>query len=107
MRVMTPGEARDAAERGEAVIIDVRERDEVASAHVPGITHIPMSEVTERVAEVPRDRLVVLMCHSGMRSERVAAYLEAQEGFTETANLEGGIVAWQQAGLPVEGPAVQ
>ncbi len=104
---MTPQEARDAAERGEAVIIDVREQDEVASAHVPGITHIPMSEVTGRMAEVPRDRLIVLMCHSGMRSERVAAYLETQEGFTETANLEGGIVAWQQAGLPVEGPAVQ
>ena len=51
--------------------------------------------------EVPRDRQVVFSCHSGGRSENVCRYLEANEdGFGDVVNLEGGIVAWSQAGLP-------
>ncbi len=106
MQAMTPQQARVAVQGGEAVIIDVREADETSAASVPGVTIIPMSEITGRIAEIPRDRTLILMCHSGARSESVARYLEANEGFEDTANLEGGIVAWHQAGLPVDGPAV-
>jgi rhodanese-related sulfurtransferase len=44
---------------------------------------------------------VVFICHSGARSDSVCRYLEENEGFGDLANLEGGIVAWHQAGLPL------
>ena len=49
---------------------------------------------------MPRDRTVIFSCHSGGRSQNVCEYLEANEGFGQLVNLEGGIVAWAQAGLP-------
>ena len=102
MQVMTPQQAQAAMEAGTAIIIDVREDDEVAQAAIPGAVHIPMGELLDRLDEVPRDRQVVFSCHSGGRSENVCRYLEANEdGFDDVVNLEGGIVAWSQAGLPV------
>lgn len=102
MDVMTPAQASAAVTAGEAVIIDVREAEETAAARIPGATIIPMSELIDRLAEVPRDRSVIFSCHSGARSENVCQYLEANEGFTGLINMEGGIVAWGQAGLPVQ-----
>jgi rhodanese-related sulfurtransferase len=52
-----------------------------------------MDEIPERIGEVPQDRDVVVMCHGGTRSGRVAAYLRSN-GFTRVANLDGGIDAW-------------
>ncbi len=101
MNVMTPQQAKAAVDAGTAVIVDVREDDEVAQAAIPGALNIPMSELLDRLDEVPRDRQVVFSCHSGGRSENVCRYLEANEdGFGDVVNLEGGIVAWSQAGLP-------
>ena len=97
---MTPAQASAATTAGEVLLIDVREADETARARIPGATIIPMSELIDRLAEVPRDRTVVFVCHSGGRSENVCQYLEANEGFTGLVNLEGGIVAWSQAGCP-------
>ncbi len=104
MKVMTPQQAKAAVDDGAAVIIDVREPDEVAQAAIPGAVHIPMGDLLDRLAEVPRDRTVVFSCHSGGRSENVCRYLEANEGFADLVNLEGGIVAWHQAGLPLASP---
>lgn len=101
MKAMTPQQAKAAVDAGTAVIIDVREPDEVAQASVPGAVHIPIGDLLARLGEVPRDRTVVFICHSGARSGSVCQHLEANEGFTDIANLEGGIVAWYQAGLPV------
>lgn len=100
MELMTPQQAKAAVDAGDAIIIDVREPDEVAQAAIPGATHIPMGDLLDRLAEVPRDRTVIFSCHSGGRSESVCRYLEANEGFDGLVNLEGGIVAWHQAGLP-------
>ncbi len=101
MELMTPQQAKAAMDAGEAVIIDVREDDEVAQAAIPGARHIPMGDLLERLPEVPRDTTVIFSCHSGGRSENVCRYLEENEGFTGLVNLEGGIVAWGQAGLPI------
>lgn len=102
MELMTPTQAKAAVDAGTAIIVDVREDVEVAQAAVPGAMHIPMGELLDRLGEVPRDRQVIFLCHSGGRSENVCRYLEANEdGFAGVANLEGGIVAWSQAGLPV------
>lgn len=75
------------------VLLDVREPEERALAAIEPSLHIPMGEVIERLAEIPRDRPVVVYCHVGARSEMIAAYLEA-EGYENVHNLSGGIDAW-------------
>jgi rhodanese-related sulfurtransferase len=74
-------------------LLDVREPGELVAASVAGAVHIPMGEVPARLAELPRDREVVVMCHAGGRSLRVAHFL-ASQGFGPVHNLAGGIMAW-------------
>ena len=75
------------------VLLDVREHAEVATAAVEGALHIPMREVPARLAELETDKPLVVMCHSGGRSQRVAQFLLGN-GFSNVFNLEGGIDAW-------------
>jgi rhodanese-related sulfurtransferase len=82
-------------------LLDVREPDEYAAGHIPGITLIPMGEVATRLAELPRDKEIIVTCRSGNRSGQVADLLREQ-GFTNVHNMEGGIIAWEEAGYPVE-----
>jgi hydroxyacylglutathione hydrolase len=82
-------------------LLDVREPDEYAAGHIPGITLIPMGEVAARLAELPRDKEIVVTCRTGNRSSQVADLLREQ-GFTNVHNMTGGIVAWEEAGYPVE-----
>jgi rhodanese-related sulfurtransferase len=75
------------------VLLDVREPDEIATASIPWATAIPMREVPMRIDEIPRDRPLIVMCHHGGRSERVAHFL-AMNGYGNAVNLAGGIDAW-------------
>ena len=80
--------------RGDAVVLlDVREHVELTLASVAGAMHIPMREIPARLAELDHDKTLVVMCHSGGRSRRVADYLLAN-GFLTVFNLKGGIDAW-------------
>ena len=74
-------------------LVDVREDDEVRYVAIPGALHVPMAQIPERAEELPKDRPLVVMCHVGGRSARVAYFL-AQRGFEDVYNLEGGIDAW-------------
>jgi rhodanese-related sulfurtransferase len=76
-------------------LLDVREDDELAVARVAGAVHIPMNEVPSRIAELERSDTIVVMCHVGGRSMRVAAFLRTQ-GFERVFNLRGGIDAWSR-----------
>jgi rhodanese-related sulfurtransferase len=78
---------------GAATLLDVREPDEIATAAVGGALEIPMREVPSRLAELDRAKPLVVMCHSGGRSRRVAEFLAAN-GFENVFNLRGGIDAW-------------
>jgi rhodanese-related sulfurtransferase len=82
-----------------AVLLDVRERFEWDGGHAPAAVWIPLGELPDRVAEVPRDRQVVVVCRSGGRSLRAAGFL-AQSG-VDAVNLSGGMHAWKAAGLPM------
>jgi rhodanese-related sulfurtransferase len=85
----------------EARPLDVREADEWAAGHAPTADHIPMSELTERLADVPKDRdPLYVICRSGGRSARVAGFL-IQQGYP-AVNVDGGMQAWAAAGLPME-----
>jgi rhodanese-related sulfurtransferase len=80
----------------DVLVLDVRELDEVATARLDDTLHIPMAAVPGRVAELlPKDRAIVVMCHGGMRSDRVAAFLR-ESGFENVSNLAGGIDAWSR-----------
>ena len=88
------------------LLLDVREAWEFAfaSIRVDGLRtlHVPMNEVPARLAELNATQPVVCICHHGMRSAQVVAFLE-QQGFDAAYNLTGGIDAWSQqidAGVP-------
>jgi len=82
------------------LIVDVREPEEFASERIEGAVLIPMSQFAARHAELPRDRPLVMQCHSGSRSSSATMYLVGR-GWTDVHNLDGGIVAWMRDGLPV------
>ena len=82
-------------------LLDVREPDEYAAGHIPGITLIPVGDVAARLSELPRDKEIIVTCRTGNRSGSVADLLRDQ-GFTNVHTMTGGIVAWQEAGYPVE-----
>lgn len=74
------------------VLLDVREEAEWRLGTLPGATLIAMSELVERVDELPRDRPILCVCRSGSRSHQVAAYL-VHVGFEDVANMTGGMKA--------------
>ncbi|MCB8982685.1 MAG: rhodanese-like domain-containing protein [Ardenticatenaceae bacterium] len=88
-------------DREDVVLFDVREQFEYDEGHIPGVTLIPLGDLPNRLNEIPTDKTVIMTCRSGNRSGQAADFLR-QNGYTNVHNMEGGIVAWQQAGLPVE-----
>ena len=80
---------------GALLLLDVREDYERAAAAIEPSVHIPMQQVPDRLDELPRNRAIVVYCHTGVRSAMVAGYLE-QEGFAHVASLGGGIDAWSR-----------
>jgi len=85
---------RDRLAKGEMpTILDVREPDETRLAPFVGAVEIPMGEVPSRLGELNPDDDIVVLCHHGIRSGRVAIYLD-QQGFQRVSNLTGGIDAW-------------
>ena len=76
-----------------ALLIDVREPSEVATCAIAGSQHIPMRQIPESLADLPRHRLILVHCHHGGRSLRVAQFLRAN-GFEQVSNVAGGIDAW-------------
>ena len=92
-------EARTRIEKG-AVLVDVRETNEYTEIRIPGSRLLPLSTFAERFEELPKDKPLVMQCRSGARSAKAAEYLLAN-GYTDVSNLTGGILAWDEARLPV------
>ena len=86
------------------LIIDVREENEFNqfSFDVPRILNIPMSQLTERMNEIPKDEKVIIACLSGERSLRVVHFLN-EYGFTNLLNMKKGLSKWVQKGYPIKG----
>jgi len=90
---LTVKELKARRDSGEDIfLLDVREPYEVQIAQIGG-TVIPQNDVPNRLAEIPRDREIVVHCRSGARSQRIAEFLK-QSGYTQVVNLAGGILAW-------------
>ena len=87
----------------DALVLDVREDSEFAAGHLPRARHIPLGQLPNRLKEIEkyRDKPILVTCRSGQRSLRAARLLKKQ-GFEKVFNQAGGILAWEQANLPVE-----
>jgi len=83
------------------MLLDVRTPEEYAAGHIAGAKLIPVQVLAEHLNEVPKGKQVYVYCHSGTRSARASKLLTAN-GFKNIENIEGGIVAWKEAGYPVE-----
>lgn len=88
--------------QGGALLVDVREQNEYDEVHADGARLLPLSEFEARFAELPRHQGLVMICRSGARSARAGQYL-LDHGYTDVVNLEGGTLAWAEAGLPTQG----
>jgi rhodanese-related sulfurtransferase len=96
IREITVTELKARRDRGEnPVVLDVREDWELQLARLPDVVHVPMNQLPARLSELDRERETIVMCHAGGRSLRVAHFL-ANQGFTNVANLAGGIAAWSE-----------
>ena len=81
-------------------LIDVRTAGEYAEGHLAKAKLIPLQELDQRLAEIDKSKPVLLYCRSGHRSGNALKILQGK-GYTDVKHIEGGIGAWQAAGLPV------
>jgi len=75
-------------------LIDIREPYEHAIAKIEGAELLPLSTAKEWIGTLDRDEPIVFFCHHGSRSQQLASYVANQLGFTNTANMLGGIEEW-------------
>ncbi|MBX9693030.1 MAG: rhodanese-like domain-containing protein [Cyanobacteria bacterium] len=95
---VTPAEL--AGQEVQSVLLDVRSPIEFETEHIADSINLPLSELEARFEEVPRQGQLVVICRSGKRAER-GAYTLSGKGFQPKV-LEGGLLAWRKAGLPVK-----
>ncbi len=87
-------------QRGDLFLLDVRTPGEYQQARLEGARLIPIDQLVKRIAELPKDRPILVYCAVGSRSAQVVNYL-ARRGFSELYNLYGGIYSWAQKGYPI------
>lgn len=99
--VVSPAEVYNKIQQG-AFILDVRTQIEYDQYHIANSTLIPLTELKERVSELPHDRDIVVVCRSGNRSKQALSVLQ-QAGILQAESMAGGLNAWKKAGYPLEG----
>jgi len=82
------------------MFLDVRTPEEFAEGHIQGATLIPVQELEQHLAEIPKDKQVYVYCRSGKRSAAASTML-AKHGFANIENVVGGIEAWKNSGYTV------
>ena len=97
---LDPKRVAEMLEKGETQLIDVREPYEYEAGHIAGALHIELEHLAGRAGEIDKDRTVVFQCRMGRRSA-LATQAFAASGYN-AYNMAGGLVAWDEAGLPLE-----
>ena len=106
MKTLTPQQAFDALENNQALLIDVRETQEFEEMHIQSAQLAPLSTLPESIQAIDfkdkKDKKIIFQCLKGGRSAQAIEYLENSflQGY-DIYNLEGGILAWVENGLPV------
>lgn len=100
-----PQDATQMLNHDNAVVLDVREPSEIANGTIRGALTIPLGELGDRLKELEKykSKPIIVACRSGQRSSRACGILRKNE-FTRVYNLSGGIMAWQNANLPLGKP---
>ena len=98
-----PEQLEQLRQAGSVALLDVRTDPEVARGSIPGSGHIPLNQLPGRYQELDPQVLLVVYCQSGARSAQACAWL-AEHGFEQVRNLQGGVLAWTRAGLPLTAP---
>lgn len=96
---VAPHEASSLQQEG-AVLVDVRETGEFTHGHAPGSRHYPLGQLRGSMQQLPKDQKLVAVCRTGSRSAQATKALRSS-GY-DVVNLDGGVTAWQRAGLPLQ-----
>ena len=103
IKEILPGEARTQSERGDAILIDVREEGDWREAHAPGARHLSRGvielEIEEEIPDV--NQPIICYCGGGSRSALVAESLQKM-GYKNVRSMTGGLREWKEAGFPTE-----
>nr|WP_307728682.1 MULTISPECIES: rhodanese-like domain-containing protein [Massilia] len=101
-RRATPLQVTQLINRGKTVVLDVRNADEFSGGHLRDAKNIPLADLANRIGELDKskNRTIVVVCQAGARSDKAVRQLAAA-GFEDVWSLDGGVSAWQAAGLPV------
>lgn len=99
---ISPAESTQMINRDNALILDVRENNEYSEGHIINSVHIPLSNLKTRIGDLEKykSQKIIVACRSGHRSSQACANLK-KEGFAEVFNLSGGVMAWENANLPL------
>lgn len=100
---MSPADVVSALNKGEPLLLDVRESSELSTGKIDGAKHIPMSDLAKRIKELDQHKgqEIIVYCRTGNRSASACRMLEKAE-YTQLAHLAGGIAAWETANLPLK-----
>ena len=100
---ISPGNALQELKNNHAVLIDVREENEVSLECIPlpNVLNHPMSVIMDRLKKIAKDQHIIVICQHGLRSTKVANLLNKQ-GYPDVANLDGGLEAWKANECPYE-----
>jgi hydroxyacylglutathione hydrolase len=101
MPQMAAEKAQGHLSRGEVFMVDVRSHSEWDAGHAPGSVHIPLSELPDRVGELPKGKPLGVMCQGGTRSA-IGSSLLRSRAVPDVFNIPGGFAEWERAKLPVE-----
>ena len=96
---ISPNDARKEIGSG-AVVLDVRTHDDFVAGHIEKSLWMPLEELPSLMQALPRDRLIITVCNTGLRSIQ-ARYILQEDGFTQVTSLKGGLNAWVDAGFQV------
>jgi phage shock protein E len=98
---ISPSEAAEKSKSSEAVIVDVREKDEWDEEHIPDATHISRGTIELDIEEKVSDTNAMIICHCGGGGRGALATESLQKmGYKNVRNMAGGFKAWKAAGLP-------
>jgi rhodanese-related sulfurtransferase len=99
---LSPTEATIWMNRRKAAVIDLRSQEAFKAGHLPGAKHVPSNEISAKIDQLRLDRKnpLILVCETGVSSRKAIAEVQ-KLGFVEVAALDGGVLAWQAAALPL------
>lgn len=100
-KIISPADAYELLSTSSVQLIDLREPEEYEASHIAGSTLLPLGQFSASISALEHEDPVLLYCRTGNRSGQ-AAYILENAGFTQIYDLQGGITAWEAAGLPLE-----